>query len=63
MTEKHFTPEKMYKRIDELAPRIKEAMTPVNKGWADNYKNEINWLKERLKQRFELLKRELPKLK
>ncbi len=63
MTEKHFTQEKMYKRIDELAPRIREAMTPINKGWADNYKNEINWLKERLKQRFELLKRELPKLK
>jgi spore coat protein H len=63
MTEKYFTQEKMFKRIDELAPRIKEAMTPVNKGWADNYKNEINWLKERLKQRFDLLKRELPKLK
>lgn len=63
MTEKHFTTEKLNKRIDELAPRIKEAMEPVNKGWADNYKNEINWLKERLKQRVELLKKEVPKLK
>lgn len=63
LTEKHFTLEKLNKRIDELAPRIKEAMTPVNKGWADNYKNEINWLKERLKQRVELLKRDLPNLK
>lgn len=61
--EKHFTTEKLNKRIDELAPRIKEAMTPINKGWADNYVNEVNWLKDRLKQRVELLKKDLPKLK
>jgi spore coat protein CotH len=63
MTEKHFTTEKLNARIDELAPRVKEAMTPVNKGWADNYVNEVNWLKDRLKQRVALLKKDLPKLK
>lgn len=63
MTEKHFTLEKMTKRIDELVPRVKEAMKAVDKNWPNGYTNEVNWLKERLKQRVEYIKKELPKLK
>ncbi len=62
LTDNHFTTDKLNKRIDELALRLRDAMIPINKGWAENYKNEVNWLKERIKQRVELLKREFPKL-
>lgn len=63
MCEQHFTTEKMHKRIDELYPRAKEAVASVDKAWVPGYENEVKWLKERLKQRVEYLKRELPKVK
>jgi spore coat protein H len=63
MTEKHFTLEKWYKRIDELVPRMKEALETVQKGAGKNYENEVRGYKDRLKQRAEYLKREVPKLK
>jgi spore coat protein H len=63
MTEKHFTLEKWYKRIDELVPRMKEALETVQKGAGKNYEGEVNGYKDRLKQRVEYLKREVPKLK
>ena len=63
MTEKSFTLEKWYKRIDELVPRMKEAMEGVQKGSGKNYDNEVKAYKDRLKQRVEYLAREVPKLK
>jgi hypothetical protein len=63
MTEKSFTLEKWYKRIDELVPRAKEAMEAVQKGSGKNYDNEVKAYKDRLKQRVEYLAREVPKLK
>ena len=63
MTEKHFTLEKWYKRIDELVPRMKEALESYQKGSGPNYDNEVRAYKERLKQRAEYLAREVPKLK
>jgi len=63
LTEKHFTVEKMNKRIDEVFPRIKVAMATVNKDWANNLEGEMKGLKERIRQRVEFLKVELPKLK
>ena len=63
LTEKHFTIEKMNKRIDEVYPRAKVAMATVNKDWANNFEGEMKGLKERIKQRVEFLKVELPKLK
>ena len=63
MTEKHFTLEKWYKRIDELVPRVKEALETVEKGAGPNYDNVIKGYKEHLRQRVEYLKREVPKLK
>jgi hypothetical protein len=35
----------------------------VNKDWANGFAGEIRGCKERLKQRVEYVKRELPKLK
>ena len=61
LTEKHFTIEKMHKRIDELLPRAKVAMATINKDWA--LEGQMKALKERIKQRVEFLKVELPKLK
>jgi spore coat protein H len=62
LMEKHFTVEKIHKRIDELAPRAKEALTTVNKDWANWFDGETKGLKERIKQRVALVKQELPKL-
>jgi spore coat protein CotH len=58
-----FDPEKFQKRIDELTPRIKEALATVDKGAAQRYDGEAKSLKDRIKQRAEFLRRETPKLK
>jgi spore coat protein H len=63
MMEKQFALDKIYKRIDELVPRAKEAMETVNKGSGKDYDNEVKAYKDRLKQRSEFLKAEWPKLK
>lgn len=63
MTEKVFVLDKVSKRIDEFVPRGKEALASVDKGWAAGWANEINNYKARLKERSEVLKREIPKLK
>ena len=63
MTEKVFVLDKLYKRIDEFVPRGKTALATVDKNWANGWENEIRNYKERLKQRSEVLKREIPKLK
>ena len=53
----------MNKRIDELVPRIKDAMKAVDKNWAGGYDNEVRGLKDRIKQRVDYLAKEAPKLK
>lgn len=58
-----FDPERWQKRIDELTPRVKEAFLTVDKGAAQNFENQAKGLKDRLKQRAEYLRREVPKLK
>ncbi len=63
MLEKYFTVEKLNKRIDELAPRIQDAMKTIDKNLAKGHENEVRGLKDRLKQRVEYLTKELPKLK
>jgi spore coat protein H len=63
MTEKQFALDKIFKRIDELVPRAKEAMESVSKGSGKAYDDQVRAFKERLKQRAEYLKKELPKLK
>ena len=63
MMEKQFALDKIYKRVDELVPRAKEAMETVNKGSGKDYENEVKAYKDRLKQRAEFLKAEWPKLK
>jgi hypothetical protein len=64
MTEKQLNTEKIFKRIDELVPRARDAIESVHKGagkaWADH---EVKAYKDRLKQRADYLKQELPKLK
>lgn len=63
VVEKQFNLDKLNKRIDEWAKPAKEAVATVNKDWAKGYENEINGLKDRLKQRADYVKKELPKLK
>ena len=62
MTDKHFTPDKFNKRIDDLAKRAKDALAVQNKDWANNFDGEVKNEKNRLKERYDLVKRELPKL-
>lgn len=63
IVEKHFQLDPLTKRVDEWGNRAKEAVATVNKDWAKGYENELNGLKSRLKQRSELLAKELPNLK
>src|SRR5262249_52145143 len=63
MTEKQVNLEKIFKRIGDLGPRAREAMESVGKGSGKAYDDQVRALKERLKQRAEYLKKELPKLK
>jgi spore coat protein H len=60
---KQFDLEKLTKRIDEWSKPAQEALAVVNKDHAKNYENEIKGLKDRLKQRADFMKKELPKLK
>jgi spore coat protein H len=63
VVEKQFNLDALNKRVDEWGNRAKEALAAVNKDQAKNYENELKGLKDRLKQRAEVLKKELPKLK
>jgi spore coat protein H len=63
LCERDFTTEAMFKVIDEALPRAKEAMEKIQPGAGKQFENEANALKERIKQRVEFVKRELPKLK
>ncbi|MGL4420389.1 MAG: CotH kinase family protein [Gemmataceae bacterium] len=63
MAEKHFIVEKLNKRIDEVTPRVIEVLKQYqDQGTADWYKNEVKSQKDRIKQRADFLKREIPKL-
>jgi hypothetical protein len=63
LVEKQFVIDTLNKRVDEWGNRAKEALATVNKDQAKNYENELRGLKDRLKQRADVLKKELPKLK
>lgn len=62
--EEYFTTAKLHARADALAPRVRDALNAVQKGAGDNYmRGEFQAYKDRLKQRGDYLKAELPKLK
>jgi spore coat protein H len=64
MTEKQFAIDKVMKRIDELVPRARDALETVNKGSGKAWETgEVKAYRERLRQRAEHLKQEIPKLK
>jgi len=62
MTDQHFTPEKFNPRIDLWVKRAKEGLATQNKVSANDFEGESKNLKARLKERYEFVKRELPKL-
>ena len=61
--EKHYDVKAMHKRIDDLTPRVNEALEKVNNEWAKWFKDEAKNEKQRIKDRYEWVKKELPKLK
>lgn len=61
--EKHYDLKKINERIDSLTPRVVEALGKVNKEWAQWFKDEARNEKQRIKDRYEFVKKELPKLK
>jgi spore coat protein CotH len=63
VAEKQFDLERLTRRVDEWAKPAKEALAGVNKDWANGFDGEVKGLKERLKQRSEYVRKELPKLK
>lgn len=63
MFEKHFDIIKIHERIDSLTPRVVTELEKVNKDWANWFKDEVRNEKQRIKDRYEFVKKELPKLK
>ena len=63
ITDKHFTPEKFNPRIDLWVKRAKEGLAAQNKDWANQFEGEAKNEKNRLKERYDVVRRELPKLK
>ncbi len=62
LMEKHFTPE-FLKRIDGWIVHTRDELAKSNKDWAKSFENEAKQGRERMKQRMEFVKKELPKLK
>jgi len=62
LTEKHFTAE-FIKSLDARIATTRDGLMGINKDWARSFENEAKNYKERLKQRMEYVKKELPKLK
>jgi hypothetical protein len=63
MFEKHMKLDDLHKRVDEWATPAAEALKGVDKNAANGFLNEVKNHKERLRQRVEFVKRELPKVK
>ena len=63
MFDKHMKLDDLQKRVDEWAKPTAEALKAVDKNAANGFLNEIKNYKERLRQRVEYVKRELPKVK
>jgi hypothetical protein len=63
MTEKYFVVADWHKTIDEYAARVKDALEANQKGSSAGFMNEIRAYKDRIKQRSDVLKRELAKEK
>jgi len=62
LSEKHFTPE-FLKRMDEWIAHTRDDLAKSNKDWAKNFEAAAKDDRERMKQRMEFVKKELPKLK
>lgn len=58
-----FTTESMHKVIDAYVPRAKEIAAQIDKNYPKEFENQANAEKQRIKDRVEFVKRELPKLK
>jgi spore coat protein H len=62
MIDNHFKPDKINARIDEWVKRGKEGLEKQNKDWAKDYENQAKAEKDRIKQRYDYIVKELPKL-
>ena len=62
LVEKHFTAD-FLKRMDEWIVRTRDGLAPSNKDWAKSFEDNAKGDRERMRQRMEHLKKELPKLK
>ena len=63
MFEKHMVLDDLNKRIDEWSKPAVAALTALDKGAGNNLANDVKGFKDRVKQRVEYVKKELPKLK
>ena len=63
LVEKVFTIESMHKTIDAYLPRAKEIAEKIDKGYGMGFENEAKAEKQRIKDRVDFVKKELPNLK
>jgi spore coat protein H len=58
-----FKPEDLGKRLDDLEKRVQPALASVDAGAGRDYKNQVNRLRENIKQRFKSIEAELKRIK
>ena len=62
LSEKHFTPD-FLKRMDTWITHTRDGLAASNKDWAKAFEDGAKGDRERMKQRMDYIKRELPKVK
>lgn len=58
-----FKPEDLVKRLDELEKRVQPALASVDAGAGRDYKNQVNRLRESIRQRYKSIDAELKRMK
>ena len=58
-----FKPDDLVKRLDELEKRVQPALASVDPGAGRDYKNQVNRLKEGIRQRYKNVEAELKRIK
>lgn len=57
-----FKPEEMVKRLDELEKRVQPALASVDAGASRDYKNQVNRLREGIRQRYKSIDEQLKRM-
>ena len=57
-----FKPEEMVKRLDELEKRVQPALASVDAGAGRDYKNQVNRLRDGIRQRYKSIDEQMKRM-